>query len=120
MRERPLHADRHVFCEAACIHIPAVAVEPEGLLCPSSDPALQDVETPGMLGRAYWPCPAPAHLEAFKALFHDRRAVGLPPNCVRAPCLFRVRSLVQPKGSSTRLAAPIALDVYHFLQPRHL
>jgi hypothetical protein len=40
------------FCEVACIHIPAVAVEPGELLCPSSDPALQDVETPGRLGRA--------------------------------------------------------------------
>ena len=42
MRERPLHADCHVILLA--IHIPAVAVEPRGLLCPSSDPALQDVE----------------------------------------------------------------------------
>ena len=36
----------------ACIHVPAIAVEPGELLCLSSDPALQDVETPGILGRA--------------------------------------------------------------------
>jgi hypothetical protein len=120
MRERPLRADRHVFGEAACIHIPAVAAEPGSYCVLALIRRCRTLETPRILGRAYWPCPASAHLEAFKALFHDHPAVGLPPNCVRAPCLFQVRSLVQPKGSSTRLAAPIALDVYHFLQPRHL
>src|SRR5271154_869585 len=116
MRERPLPADRHVFLLA--FTSPLLRLNPGS--CVLALIRRCNVETPRILGRAYWPCPASAHLEAFKTLFHDRRAVGLPPNCVRAPCLFRVRSLVQPKDSSTRLAAPIALDVYHFLQPRHL